>query len=201
MVTVESPQLQFFDRGRCARVARWILDIFSRAPFLTVPLLRLRVRSWRLLNEFHFIFHAKWDNGCSSWTWFWRARRVQRLELLAVLVSWTFPRAVRTWKYGTFCRALDSSGDDFVYGRNAWFDRGYLFCVVLGWLLEEFLDFLRDWVDSVPQVEFWCHLRRLLGQRCMSRSVWIVREMGYVRGRLALSMLRVRCSWAVVQNC
>ena len=32
-VTVESPQLQFFDRGRCARAARWILDIWVDSVF------------------------------------------------------------------------------------------------------------------------------------------------------------------------
>ena len=36
--TVEVPQLQFFDRGRCARAARWISGHYFLGPFLTVPL-------------------------------------------------------------------------------------------------------------------------------------------------------------------
>ena len=36
---MESPQLQFFDRGRCARVARWILDFFLE-PLSDSPPLR-----------------------------------------------------------------------------------------------------------------------------------------------------------------
>ena len=36
------------------------------------------------------------------------------------------------WVLFSVFRALDSSGDDLVYGRNAWFDSGYIFCVSIG---------------------------------------------------------------------
>ena len=76
------------------------LDIFLE-PLSDSPSAEVTRRSWRLLNEFHIIFYAKWTRmqlldmvlACPS---------CATTELLAVLVSWTFPRAVRTWKYGTF---------------------------------------------------------------------------------------------------
>ena len=42
--------------------------------------------------------------------------------------------------------------------RNAWFDYGYLFCIIQGGFWEKFHDFPRDWVDSDPGV----NSRRLL---------------------------------------
>ena len=36
------------------------------------------------------------------------------------------------WVLFSVCRALDSSGDDLVYGRNAWFDSGYILFVCIG---------------------------------------------------------------------
>ena len=33
------------------------------------------------------------------------------------------------WVLFSVCRALDSLGDDLVYGRNAWFDSGYILYV------------------------------------------------------------------------
>ena len=40
------------------------------------------------------------------------------------------------WVLFSVCRALDSSGDDLVYGRNAWFDSGYIFCVSIGVIVD-----------------------------------------------------------------
>ena len=54
--TVEAPQLQFFDRGFCARAARWISGHYFLSPFLTVPNVEVTRQSWRLLDEFHSIF-------------------------------------------------------------------------------------------------------------------------------------------------
>ena len=36
--------------------------------------------------------------------------------------------------------------------RNAWFDYGYLFCIIQGGFWKNFYDFPRDWVDSDPGV-------------------------------------------------
>ena len=94
-------------------------------------------------------------------------------ELLAVLVSWFFPRAVRTWKYGTFSFTILYLAVTFlVFGccfrhaehwilREMTWSMGVMLgstvdtysSLVLGWLLEEFHVFLRDWADSVPEVD------------------------------------------------
>ena len=111
-------------------------------------------------------------HGCSSWTWFWRARRGATTELLAVLVSWTSPRAVRTWKYGTlsctilYLRHVFGVWVLFLYTehwilREMTWSMGAMLgstvdtysALVLGWLLKEFHDFLRDWIDSVPEFD------------------------------------------------
>ena len=42
----------------------------------------------------------------------------------------------------------------FFWGsRNAWFDYGYMICIIQGGFWVIFYDFLRDWVDSAPEVD------------------------------------------------
>ena len=41
--------------------------------------------------------------------------------------------------------------------RNAWFDYGYMFCIIQGGFWENFYDFLRDWEDSAPEVILVVH--------------------------------------------
>ena len=82
----------------CCSLDFWTLLL---EPLSDSPSAEVTCRSGRLLDEFHIIFYAKWTRmplldmvlACPS---------CATTELLAVLVSWTFPRAVRTWKYGTF---------------------------------------------------------------------------------------------------
>ena len=49
---MEASQLQFFDRGRCARAARWISGHYFLSPFSDSPSAEVTRRSWRLLDEF-----------------------------------------------------------------------------------------------------------------------------------------------------
>ena len=41
--------------------------------------------------------------------------------------------------------------------RNAWFDYGYMFCIIQGGFWMNFHDFLRDWEDSDPEVILVVH--------------------------------------------
>ena len=77
---MDAPQLQFFDRGRCARAARWISGHFFLSPFLTVPLAEVTRQSWRLLDEFHSIFRRghvvqhlvtvdTYSSSAGGWLW------------------------------------------------------------------------------------------------------------------------------------
>ena len=44
--------------------------------------------------------------------------------------------------------------------RNAWFDYGSMLCIFLGGFLEEFHDFLRDWVSRLLRSILWPARRR-----------------------------------------
>ena len=77
---MEAPQLQFFDRGRCARAARWISGHYFLSPFLTVPLQRLRVG----LGGF--------------WTNFQHFRRGHDAQQLDTVVKYTSSIAGWLWK-------------------------------------------------------------------------------------------------------
>ena len=54
----------------------------------------------------------------------------------------------------------------FFWGsRNAWFDYGYMFCIIQGGFWMIFYDFLHDWVDSAPEVD-----------SCRSLHTWPMRK-------------------------
>ena len=60
------------DRGRCARAASWTSFL---EPLSDSPSAEVTRQYWRLLNEFHIIFYAKWTRmqllhmvlACPSW--------------------------------------------------------------------------------------------------------------------------------------
>ena len=142
------------------------------SPFLTVPLAEVTRQSWRLLDEFHIIFYAKWT-------------RMQLLDMVLACPSWCKRRSCSPlWCRGRFLAqfVLGNMGHFpvrscicvmcSVFGCCFWYTEHLILremtwsvgamlgstvdkysALVLGWLLEEFHDFLRDWVVSVPEVD------------------------------------------------
>ena len=70
--------------------------------------------------------------------------------------------------------------------RNAWFDKDTC-SASPGWLLEVFCDFLRDWVDSAPEVDSLVLTGDASVARLLSLEIWVL----FLRASCGFSLICV----------
>ena len=144
----------------CLPSGRWML--LCSDP--TVPVEASSAAAWKAESG----PSSRQSTDVSSFPWFLLA--LSALGNMAHFSSTTLYLAVYSSVSGCclWNTVLDSSGDDFVCGRNGWLDSGYIFCISI-WLLDEFRTFSASkWTQVEVFILRFLAERRSVLSRCFS---------------------------------